>query len=76
MTERLVPGQGTTVKYIQELPNIIIRATAFFAYVGNHPGFDAKSFKGSMYEVLIYNTALSTTDRQTIETYLRSKWGF
>jgi hypothetical protein len=72
-------GSGSSQMFVNGVGGTSV-ATSFSgtstSYVGNHPGFDAKSFKGSMYEVLIYNTALSTTDRQTIETYLRSKWGF
>jgi len=30
---------------------------------------------GGVSEVLVYNASLSTTDRQTIETYLATKWG-
>lgn len=32
-------------------------------------------WKGSIAEILIYNSALGTTDRQSVETYLASKWG-
>jgi hypothetical protein len=32
-------------------------------------------FKGDMGEVLVYNRALSTQDRQTVEGYLAWKWG-
>jgi hypothetical protein len=31
-------------------------------------------FNGDISEILIYNTALTTTQRQSVETYLNSKW--
>jgi hypothetical protein len=33
-----------------------------------------RAFLGDYAEVLIYNSALSTTDRQSIESYLQTKW--
>jgi hypothetical protein len=32
-------------------------------------------YNGDIAEVLVYNSALSTTDRQNVETYLRTKYG-
>jgi hypothetical protein len=32
------------------------------------------NFKGDIAEILIYSTALSDTDRQSVESYLRNKW--
>ncbi len=32
-------------------------------------------FSGDLAEITIYNTALSDTERQNIETYLKTKWG-
>ena len=34
----------------------------------------ASSFGGYVYEVIIYNSALSDTDRGKVETYLNNKW--
>ena len=30
---------------------------------------------GDIYEILVFPTALNTTDRQSVEAYLRAKWG-
>jgi hypothetical protein len=34
------------------------------------------TINGDVAEVLVYNSALSDTDRQGIETYLQNKYGF
>lgn len=34
------------------------------------------SFAGNMSEILLYNNYLSTSNRQTVENYLKTKWGF
>ena len=44
------------------------------AFVGNGLG-NVGHYNGNIYEVLVFNTALSNTDRQTIEGYLAWKWG-
>ncbi len=41
-------------------------------YVGQD--FSTQPFKGTICEVLIYNTALGTRDRQAVEAYLTAKW--
>lgn len=43
--------------------------------VGANPGGTTNFFNGSMCEIMIFNTVLSTTDRQKIEGYLAWKWG-
>jgi hypothetical protein len=35
-----------------------------------------RNFHGTIYEVLLYNTAITTAQRQQIEGYLAWKWGF
>ena len=43
-------------------------------WIGNQaPG--ARSFSGTIYELLIFNTALSTSQRQQVDGYLGWKWG-
>ena len=44
-------------------------ATTFFNRGGG------QTYKGDFYEMLIYNSALSTAQRQQVETYLNQKWG-
>jgi hypothetical protein len=42
--------------------------------IGNQaPGF--RSFSGTIYELLVYNSALTAAQRQAVEGYLASKWG-
>lgn len=45
-----------------------------FLYVFNNINGD-QPWYGSIAEVLIYNSSLGTTDRQSVETYLAGKWG-
>lgn len=42
--------------------------------VGNNPGAAGRFWNGDVAEVIVYDTALSTTDRQRVEAYLSSKW--
>ena len=44
--------------------------------IGGFSGADSPSiyFNGTMSEVIIYNSALSDTDREAVETYLTNKW--
>lgn len=43
--------------------------------VGIQPNTNGDYWKGYVSEVLIYNSALSTPNRQLVETYLATKWG-
>ena len=43
-------------------------------YVGSNK-FGAGLFKGTIAELLIYSKALSTTERDNVEAYLKAKWG-
>ena len=41
----------------------------------NLGGISANWYIGTIYEVIAYNSVLSTTDRQNVEGYLANKWG-
>jgi hypothetical protein len=43
-------------------------------YIGTR-GDNGTSFQGVFYEIIAYNTVLSTSERQTVEGYLAWKWG-
>ena len=43
-------------------------------YVGESPN-GTETLTGSIAEILVFNAALSTSDRQEVEQYLSSKWG-
>ena len=51
-------------------PNPLSRTMFLF----NHLDDTEYAMKGYFYEYIIYNTALSDTDRGTVETYLNNKW--
>jgi len=43
--------------------------------IGNRANNSSEFWRGYIGEVIIYNTSLSDTDRQNVETYLAQKWG-
>lgn len=43
--------------------------------IGGYNGA-SEPFIGNMYEIILYNTSLSTNQRQQVEGYLAAKWGF
>ena len=43
--------------------------------IGNDSGKEGNYWTGYVSEVLVYNSALSTTNRQAVEAYLATKWG-
>ena len=43
--------------------------------IGTQPNNDGDWWKGYVSEVLIYNSVLSTTNREIVESYLATKWG-
>lgn len=54
-------------------------ATGTFAVtkygIGNRANNSSEFWRGYIGEVIIYNTALSDTDRRSVEAYLAQKWG-
>jgi hypothetical protein len=47
--------------------------TATGIIVGNGPS--GGNLNGDVAEIIVYNSALSTSDRQSVESYLSTKWG-
>ena len=43
--------------------------------IGGYNGA-SEPFIGNIYEIILYNTSLSTNQRQQVEAYLAAKWGF
>jgi len=66
---------GTTLSpYVNGSNQTTLTATTF-ASRGFYVGGPSNYFNGSVSEVLVYNSNLTITQRQTIEGYLASKWG-
>ena len=73
-------GTGNTISFFQS-GNIITSGTPQFTYsaggtisvIGSYNG--GGYLQGQIYEMIIYSTALSITERQQIESYLSQKWG-
>ena len=43
--------------------------------IGSRNGGAAVPYQGSLGDLLIYDSALSATNRQAVEAYLKAKWG-
>jgi hypothetical protein len=69
------PGSGTNAD--QQSVSIPLNTANSLAYVGRNiqGGSGYGTYNGNISEILVFNTALSNTDRQTIEGYLAWKWG-
>ena len=73
-------GTGNTISFYQS-GNTITSGTPQFTYsaggtisvIGSYNG--GGYLQGQIYEMIIYSTALSTTERQQVEGYLAQKWG-
>lgn len=55
--------------------NTVTTAAAAALNIGDRSGGAVAPLAGSLAEVIVYNSALSTTDRQAVEGYLKTKWG-
>ena len=73
-------GTGNTISFFQS-GNTITSGTPQFTYgsggsislIGSYGG--GGFLQGQVYEMIVYNTALDSTQRQTVESYLAQKWG-
>lgn len=50
-------------------------STSSFIWYGTYQASGAQSHLGNIAEIIIYNTALSTADRQAVEQYLSNRYG-
>jgi hypothetical protein len=73
-------GTGNTISFFQS-GNTVTSGTPQFTYssggsislIGSYGG--GGFLQGQVYEMIVYNTALDSTQRQTVESYLAQKWG-
>jgi len=50
-------------------------SSSFTLRVGSGDGYPGNSWLGHIYEVIVFNVALSTAQRKQVEGYLAQKWG-
>ena len=80
LLEYVFNGTGNTISFFQS-GNTITSGTPQFTYsaggtisvIGSYNG--GGYLQGQIYEMIIYSTALGTTERQQVEAYLAQKWG-
>jgi streptogramin lyase len=65
-------GNGSLVQSLSFSPTA---STGIFIGARNDNANDRKPLTGNINEILLYNTALTTTQCQTVESYLAQKWG-
>jgi len=49
--------------------------SATILLIGNDPNSSGRFWDGGIAEIIIYDSALGTTDRQAVEAYLATKYG-
>lgn len=79
-----VTGSGTTLELFKNnsapATNVIganitsVAAVNRNFAVGRLGDYNGSYLQGDIYEILIYNSALTTTQRQQVESYLNTKW--
>jgi len=80
MLEYIFNGTGNTISFYQSgtvtssgTPQFTYGAGGTITLIGSYGG--GGFLQGQIYEILVYNTALTTSQRQQIEGYLARKWG-
>jgi hypothetical protein len=72
---------GTFGNVVGDSRNMIVStsfstpSSSFTLRVGSGDGYPTNSWLGHIYEVIVFNVALSTAQRKQIEGYLAQKWG-
>jgi hypothetical protein len=61
--------------FVNGLENVSTTASATLATTGIYVGGPSNYFNGSISELLVYSSTLSTAQRQQVEGYLAAKWG-
>lgn len=82
MNEIFFTGGGTTTLYLNgtqsgtanNSPTLVNAGTVAIGAYQDAGGW-AELFIGKIFEVIIYNVVLGSTDRQKVEAYLAQKWG-
>jgi len=80
MLEYIFNGTGNTISFYQSgtvtssgTPQFTYGAGGTITLIGSYGG--GGFLQGQIYEILVYNTALTTSQRQQVEGYLAHKWG-
>ena len=74
-TESVARVNGATTSTVAALTGTLSQATATQFYVGRDSGAVWTNLNGSLAEILIYQPALSASQRARLERYLAAKWG-
>jgi len=80
MLEYVFNGTGNTISFYQSgtvsssgIPQFTYSAGGSISLIGSYGG--GGYLQGQIYEMIVYNTALTNNQRQSIEGYLAWKWG-
>jgi hypothetical protein len=67
------PANGTSLRIVANPNNI--GTTSSVLNIGQQKAASSRFLNGDIAKILIYNTNLSTGNRQGVESYLAQKWG-